>query len=404
MGARVSQDDGVSTTRLPDTKNRWLLASSLVTTLLLLVLFGNLVYTWRTLSHLEETHLSLEHAASELPLHIQGMQKSVRLAAESGDLTWRQRHQEDRRIVEKTLEHIDQIKSPPAVAEAADNLSAQLKKADTFHQEAFERLIDGEKESAKAILGSWPFVRNRNALRQEGEEVGRLIREDVRQRLAQQQQVVGGTVAAVLLLSLVTILSWTAAMRNWDLNVRQRQEKEAEILYLSYHDPLTGLPNRRRFFEHGNREIARTNRYGHPLAVLMLDIDHFKRINDTFGHSVGDQVLLRLSEALMPQLRDSDLVARLGGEEFAVLLLETELHTAVKVAERLRQTVADMPVNYEGQTISVTVSIGVGSAEGGEASLETLLGVADAALYQAKESGRDRVKTKPVNSLAPTTA
>lgn len=395
---------GVGTARMPDTKNRWLLASSLVTTLLLLVLFGNLVYTWQTLSHLEETHLSLEQAASELPLHIQGMQKSVRLAAESGDLTWRQRRQEDRRAVEKTLEHIHQIKSPPAVAEAADNLSAQLKKTDTFHQEAFERLVDGEKEAAKAILGSWPYVRSRNALRQEGEEVGRLIREDVRQRLVQQQQLVGGTVAAVLLLFLVTLLSWTISMRNWNLNVRQRQEKEAEILYLSYHDPLTGFANRRRFFEHGNREIARTNRYGHPFAVLMLDIDHFKRINDTFGHSVGDQVLVCLSEALMPQLRDSDLVARLGGEEFAVLLLETELHTAVKVAERLRQTVADMPVNYEGQTLSVTVSIGVGSANGGEASLETLLGVADTALYHAKESGWDRVKTKPVNSLAQPTA
>jgi diguanylate cyclase (GGDEF)-like protein len=394
---------GVGTALGSETKNRWILVSSVVTKILLLILLGNLVYTWQTLAHLEETHLSLEHAASELPFHIQGMQTSVRLAAESGDLTWRQRHQEHRQAAESTLKRIDHIETPPTVAKAADNLYARLEEADTFYQRAFERLINGEKEAAKAILGSWPYIRNRNALRQGSEEIARLLRENVRQRLAQQQRLVGGTVVAVLLLSLVTLLSWSVAVRNWNLNVRQRQEKEAEILYLSYHDPLTGLPNRRRFFEQANSEIARTNRYGHSLAVLMLDIDHFKWINDTFGHSVGDQVLVSLSEALVPELRDSDLLARLGGEEFAVLLVETELRTAVKAAERLRQAGADMAVDHEGQAISITVSIGVASAEGGKAELDTLLWAADEALYHAKKAGRDRVQSNAVKSLVENT-
>lgn len=383
---------------LREPKNRWLLVSAIVTLLLLLVLLGNLIHSQQTLARLEETHLKLEHAASELPLHIQGMQASVRIATESGDLNWRRQHQEHRKGAESTLKHIKQIRSQPAVAEAADRLLTRLEEADSFYQRIFDKLIQGKKEAAKAILGSWPYIRNRNTLREESDEISRLLREDVRQRLAQQQKLVAGTVAAVLLLSLVMLFSWILSLRSWTLNVRQRQEKEAEILYLSYHDELTGLPNRRRFFEAGEMEIARTNRYGRPLSVLIVDIDHFKWINDTFGHLAGDRVLKSLGEALRPALRDGDLLARLGGEEFGVLLPETSLRPALKAAERLRQRAAEMEVGYEGQVITITVSIGVTSVEGGEVGLDMLLGASDDALYRAKESGRNCVESRALGS------
>ena len=112
----------------------------------------------------------------------------------------------------------------------------------------------------------------------------------------------------------------------------------------------------------------------------------------------GDQVLIRLSEALGVELRDGDLLARVGGEEFGVLLPETSLQSALEVAERLRQRVADIGTDYEGQVISVTVSIGAASTEVGELGLYTLVGAADDALYGAKESGRNRVHTKAVDS------
>jgi len=377
----------------PDAKNRWLLASFAVTALLLLILLWNLVNTQQTLAHLEETQLTLEHAAGELPFHIQGMQSSVQLAAESGDLNWRQRHQEHRQGAASTLTRIEQITSSPAIAKATDRLQTRLEQADAFYEKAFERLVQGEKEAAKSILRNWPYIRNRNALREGSEEISELLREDVRERLAEQRQLAAGTALTVLLLSLVMLLSWILSLRSWNLNVRQRQEKEAETLYLSYHDDLTGLPNRRHFIEAGERETARASRYGRPQALMILDIDHFKEINDTFGHLAGDQVLIRLCEALGPELRDGDLLARIGGEEFSVLLPETSLQPALEVAERLRQRASETETEHEGQMISVTVSIGITSTEVGEADLYALLGAADDALYGAKESGRNRVQS-----------
>ena len=394
---------GVGAVFTSEARNRWLLASFAVTGLLLVLLLWNLLYTQQTLAHLEETQLNLEHAAGELPFHIQGMQTSLRLAAESGDLNWRQQHQGHKQEARSTLTRIEQIASSPAVAEATGRLKTRLEEADAFYQKAFERLVQGEKEAAKSILRNWPYIRNRNALREGSEELSNLLQEDVRKRLAGQRQVAAGTALAVLLLSLVMVLSWILSLRNWNLNVRQRREKEAEILYLSYHDELTGLPNRRHFIETGERETARTRRYGRPLAVLIFDIDHFKRVNDTFGHLAGDQVLVRLSRALGEEMRDSDLLARIGGEEFSVLLPETSLRPAVDIAERLRQRAAATDTEYEGQAISVTVSIGVTSTEDGQAGLHTLLAAADDALYGAKESGRDRVHSKSVDSPSPRT-
>ena len=385
-------------------RNRWLLASFAVTALLLLLLLWNLVHTQQTLAHLEETQLSLEHAAGELPFHIQGMQASVQLAAESGDLNWRRKHRAHRQGARGTLKRIEQVTSSPAVAEATERLQMRLEEAEAFYQRAFERLVQGEKEAAQSILRNWPYIRNRNALREGSEEISGLLREDVRERLEHQRRLAAGTALAAALLSLVMVLSWVLSLRSWNLNVRQRQEKEAEILYLSYHDELTGLPNRRRFIEAGERETARTSRYGRPLALLILDIDHFKGINDTFGHLAGDQVLIRLSEALGPELRHGDLLARIGGEEFGVLLPETSLQPAVEVAERLRQRAAETRTEHEGQTIAVTVSVGVTSTAVGEVGLYTLMGAADDALYDAKESGRDRVHSKAVDSPAPSMA
>jgi len=387
-----------------EAKNRWLLVSFAVTALLLLLLLWNLVHTQQTLGHLEETQLNLERAAGELPFHIQGMQTSVQLAAESGDLNWRQQHQNHRQEAKRTLTRIEQITSSPAVTEATERLKTRLEKADTFYRTVFERLVQGEKEAAKSILGNWPYIRNRNAMREGSEAISNLLQEDVRKRLAEQRQLAAVTALAVLLLSLVMLLSWILSLRNWNLNVRERREKEAEILYLSYHDELTGLPNRRYFIEAGEREAARIRRYRRPLAVLILDIDHFKWINDTFGHLAGDRVLIRLSETLGLELREGDLLARIGGEEFILLLPETSLRPALDVAERVRQSVAEMGTEYEGQVVSITVSIGVTSTEDGQAELDTLWGTADDALYDAKESGRDRVHSKAVDSLAWVTA
>ena len=168
------------------------------------------------------------------------------------------------------------------------------------------------------------------------------------------------------------------------------QESLAALRALARTDPLTGLANRRAFFETAPRLLGGARRSGRRVAAAMLDIDHFKRINDTFGHDQGDRVLSGLGRLLAAQMREGDLLARLGGEEFGLLCVLGDGEDATAPFERLCQIVraADL---LPGLTVSVSIGVGVCAAGGAETSLHDLLKAADAALYRAKADGRDRV-------------
>ena len=161
-------------------------------------------------------------------------------------------------------------------------------------------------------------------------------------------------------------------------------------------DALTGANNRHYFDKHVNRELKRVRRFGGPLSVLVLDIDHFKAVNDVHGHSVGDDVLVAFAGRISAALpRDYDWCARIGGEEFVVVLPQTDLPGAIVVAEKLRQYVANAPIKTEAGNIQVTVSIGVAALccllQGSESELDDLMELADKALYRSKQLGRNRV-------------
>ncbi|HEU0189308.1 MAG TPA: diguanylate cyclase [Gallionella sp.] len=175
-------------------------------------------------------------------------------------------------------------------------------------------------------------------------------------------------------------------------DISERKKLEDELKRQARIDLLTGLNNRRHFFELAEQELARAKRYGAPLQALMLDVDHFKLVNDTYGHHAGDLVLQKLSEVCVQTLRGIDILGRLGGEEFAILLPETKGEQALEVAERLRLAVAGAAVPLEqGGSIHLTVSIGVASVAATDARIEDLLKRADTALYAAKNAGRNRV-------------
>lgn len=174
-------------------------------------------------------------------------------------------------------------------------------------------------------------------------------------------------------------------------DISERKRMETELRTLANTDPLTGASNRRHFLEQAGRELARSERYATPTALLIMDIDYFKRINDTYGHAVGDAVLQALVTTSRATLRGTDLFGRLGGEEFAAVLIAAPADTAALVAERLRAAVAGLEVRNQGQTVRLTVSIGVGLRRPGELAIEELLKRTDAALYQAKDRGRNRV-------------
>lgn len=171
-----------------------------------------------------------------------------------------------------------------------------------------------------------------------------------------------------------------------------RRAKMKALEHQAQTDPLTQVANRGRFVEIANLELARCRRYGHPLSLWMLDIDHFKVVNDTYGHHVGDIALQSLMATCKQALRDWDILGRMGGEEFAVLLPETDVTQSLDVAERLRLAVAatDIPIE-DGKVVSLTVSTGIATANDGDITVNTLLERADKALYEAKRNGRDKV-------------
>ncbi len=160
----------------------------------------------------------------------------------------------------------------------------------------------------------------------------------------------------------------------------------------TFGDYLTGLANRRAFFEAAEQELTRSLTVPRPTAVIAIDADHFKAINDRYGHPGGDAVLQHLAAILGETFREVDVVARIGGEEFAVLLPSTDLPRAAVVAERLRSAVASQVVHFDGHRIQYTVSAGVASLADGEGGIDLLLKRADQALYAAKRLGRNRVE------------
>jgi diguanylate cyclase (GGDEF)-like protein/PAS domain S-box-containing protein len=174
-------------------------------------------------------------------------------------------------------------------------------------------------------------------------------------------------------------------------DVSQQKATEARLRELATTDPLTGCLNRREFFDLAGGELERGLRYGRPVSLAMLDADHFKEINDRFGHAAGDRALKAIADSCRRTLRQSDLLGRLGGEEFAALFVETPLADARCVTERLLRDVAQARVPAGEGEVAFTLSAGVVERRDGE-SLEAMLKRADEALYRAKEAGRNRLE------------
>ncbi|MBI5953469.1 MAG: diguanylate cyclase [Chloroflexi bacterium] len=172
----------------------------------------------------------------------------------------------------------------------------------------------------------------------------------------------------------------------------QLTEARQQVEVLAMHDGLTGLLNRRAIEEHAGAEFKMVARKERPMSVIMLDVDHFKNVNDQFGHAIGDQVLRQVAKVLQENSRGYDRVGRWGGEEFLLILPDTELRDAALVAERLRTQTAGTKIPLEsGESISVQISLGVACTVNGFPSLAKLIEAADQSLYKAKQTGRNRV-------------
>lgn len=185
------------------------------------------------------------------------------------------------------------------------------------------------------------------------------------------------------------------------LDVTERKKLERELEYQARTDFLTGISNRRHFLDLADLELARARRYGRPFSILMLDLDLFKSVNDRYGHRIGDLALQKVVEVCGQILREVDVFGRLGGEEFGIILPETDAEQALQVADRVRQAVATASIVLpQGGSVGITTSIGVATYSEDDPDVDGVLNRADRALYEAKRSGRDRVSDAGESSAA----
>ncbi|MEM9304487.1 MAG: diguanylate cyclase [Pseudomonadota bacterium] len=219
--------------------------------------------------------------------------------------------------------------------------------------------------------------------------------------LAQEKAVPGHGISAISVS--LACLYFVGGLLCWRLHASRRrqfavaqseQELRAALETLAFTDSLTGLSNRRDFMVQARSEFERYRRHRRPFCLLVLDLDHFKQINDRHGHDVGDEMLAAFGQLLMNQARAGDAVARLGGEEFALLLPEAELDVAEAVATRIRKATEELRCNA-APSVTMTVSIGVTRVRVADTDIDQLLSRADRALYAAKEKGRNRVISAP---------
>lgn len=196
--------------------------------------------------------------------------------------------------------------------------------------------------------------------------------------------------------SFAMLLKAEAANAELQKQIHERSKLETELKRIAATDPLTGLYNRRRYEELFRQELRRIDRYGGTISLLVMDLDHFKHINDTYGHATGDRVLKDAADLFLRQLREVDIVGRLGGEEFIVLLPDIGKSEAAVVAERLRGKIGDLRFYANNETFRVTATIGIAQFETGDRGIEDLIVRADDALYRGKAGGRNRVVSASV--------
>lgn len=183
-----------------------------------------------------------------------------------------------------------------------------------------------------------------------------------------------------------------------DITLRKQMELELQEAHqqaraAALEDELTGLHNRRAFYEFGGQLLRHAKRHASPLTMVVMDLDYFKQVNDTYGHDAGDEVLRQIARLLQNRVRESDIVARLGGEEFALLLPDTTMGEAIELTERMLEMLNELVIQHKGRSIHASASFGITRLIVGDQTLEDLMHRADRALYQSKDQGRGRVST-----------
>ncbi len=284
----------------------------------------------------------------------------------------------------------------PALDKLARTLEAgqRFAEANTVLRRAFE-LRKQQAEARQVELVEELETRYRSEQKQREIEILKMQGELQREQLARRNLLLIGTLTALLLFAAMTAITWRAlqARKRLEGRLNERnsmlEEAVSTISKIARRDELTGLFNRRAFIEAAQQEIARNRRDGQPLALAIGDIDHFKQLNDSYGHSVGDEVLTAVAQRLRDAVRGDDLVCRWGGEEFLFLLHGACTDRGASILERIRKGFAERPIKTVSGSFPITLTFGLAAIDD---ALNPALGAADAAMYRGKKAGRNRVE------------
>ena len=296
------------------------------------------------------------------------------------------------KVAERTVELKESEQKFSAAFHAAPYLMAITKPDSGFIidvNQVFAKTFEYEREEligkSTLSLQLWESPILRNSI------IRSTIENEMVRRIEMKTQTKTGKPIWILFSAQEIVISGERHLVSVAIDITERKKLEEKLHQQATTDPLTKIYNRRYFFAIAQQELERSQRYNHPLSIIIFDIDYFKKVNDAHGHAVGDDVLCKLTSDCLDNLRENDIFARYGGEEFVILLPETNEKQAKQMAERIRKGCAETPLDIGVATVNITISLGVSSLNGKEVALDQLLLRADKALYQAKEGGRNRV-------------
>ncbi len=336
-------------------------------------------------------------------------------------------------------DEFDRLMTPEEIAVIEESKIQSDRLSGTLERRAFEAASGGGEEGlamARDLLHSPEYRKHKQAVMLPLDELSDLIRARLKQEqrdIARYVNIVSALVALTLLLGLgllIVVVRFSRAriLRPVELLTRTMLENKdmpdameigfrndeigllasrffqmkatmeqnyRELENISFRDPLTGIYNRNYFFQEGDLARKRAARDGSPICVIMADLDHFKSVNDTYGHLIGDEVLKQAAKVIAGNIRETDIVARFGGEEFVVILLNAHLESGAAVAEKIRAETEAAPCGPEGRQFTQTISLGVAEVLKEDEDLNAAISVADKALYAAKEAGRNQIQTSP---------
>lgn len=387
----MALEDKETKEKLTDNSNPWFIISVIVTVLVIFLLIGNLFYSYYAINNFENKELTLQRISGRLLSHIKHLKSTTLIAAHTGDLRWENRYIEHKEKADIMLEDIASLVDLEEGLNKIDKIKQNKNKIIEIEEEAYQLISQGRKKEAVNLLKSWNYIKNHQELIEVTENLTDIVNNHVQENITFRKNIILLTFIILFIFFGILIYVWYKSIKTWRYNIKKRKEKEQEIIYLNYHDSLTDLYNRRYFMQAGKNEIERANRYDDPLSLMMIDIDHFKNVNDTYGHIAGDNVLGSFANIIKESVRDIDIAGRLGGEEFGIILPKTTLENAKQVGERLRKNIEGNIFEYKDSSISITISVGIATYNKENPSIDNMLHKADVALYEAKNSGRNSV-------------